>query len=356
MHSVENEHDEQCLPLIKLMSNKLDTNAIEIDKFVCPTCEPISACLNLVTCDKRSENENWFYPFSSMTNFGENIMITGGINTQTEMSTNECAIVKFVQDGRNFNFKKDIYTSEMNKSRHAHGTFYYDVEKTIFAIGGAQKIKENEIDYLESIENISILDDSANYDGSGDWQSCSFKLKRARCSFSQLRVGNKLIVFGGFSGIDKIENSLEIIDFEKKEVVLVEFENAYSAPIYPILLLHSKNEILVLGGFTKTGNQNTKSFLVNFDNGNSKINQIKGLQVTDKLHAIKAFNDTFIFGGNCFDKSIPINEARFKSLNSNLEGPVLGGFKDLKQSSIDSIKHLLDCFASGQFDFLVEKN
>lgn len=356
MQSVENEQNQKFVPVIKFMSNKYKENSIEIDKFICPKCEPVSASLNLIADDNTDFNhDSWFYLFSSVTRFGDNFMVSGGIKTDTGFTTNECSIVKFLQDGRNFFFKKDTYRIELNKGRHAHGSFYYEKEQTVYVIGGAQKIKEKEINYLDSIENFSILDSSIHFDGQGEWQMSEFKLKKARCSFAQVQIGSLLIIFGGFSDIGKIEDSLEIIDFENKTVTLVQLEKGYLTPVYPVLLPHSKTEIQVIGGFTKNGNQNQESHIVNFKKGSVSKSAVKGFPVSDKLHVVRAFDDVFIFGGSCFDTSKSKHSAKFLSLKNGNEKLISGGYKNMNQTSIDAIKNILDCFGSEQFDFTLDK-
>lgn len=355
LQTVENEQDEQCLPCLRFTDNKLDLNAIEIDSFICPTCEPYSACLTLVAQRGSEDEEQWFRPFSGVTRFGSNVMITGGVDIDQKQSVNECSVAKFLQDGRHYSYKRNVYTNVMNKGRHAHGMFYFEKEKTIFAIGGAQKIKETEIEYLDSIENFAVLDESLNFNGNGEWQTSTFKLKRARCSFGQVRAGNKLVIFGGFSGIDKVENSLEVIDFDEKKVTLVELEGEFKAPIYPVLLHTGQSEVTVIGGFSDHEARNTNCFVVDFETGRTRKSSPAGLPVSDRLHSIQAFGETFVFGGNCFDKLNTKSSGKFRSIAGGFQGVIAGGYKDLKHHSVESIKSLLDCFCSEsiQFNLLV---
>ena len=355
LQTVENEQDEQCLSILKFALNKLDVNSIEVDGFVCPECEPVSVNLCLITNQKDDKEQEQFYPFAAVAKFGQNLMVSGGINGQLEASSNECLVVKFPQDGRHYQFNRNTYTSEMNKSRHAHGSFYYEKEKTIYAIGGAQKIRPSEIEYLDSIENFSVLDDSVNFSGVGEWQTCLFKLKRARCSFSQLRVGDCLVVFGGFSGVGKLEQSLEIIDFKNKKVTLVELAKEMNVPIYPVLLQKSETEMFVVGGFSKNECVNVSSSVVNFQTGKFSVSDFKGIEVRDKLRCIRAFDDIFLFGGNFFEKETGKNAGKFKMVRNGFVGRISGGHKGLKQEAVSSISNLMDCFGGEQFDFTVQK-
>jgi hypothetical protein len=350
MFSVDNEQNEQCIPCIRFTSNKLDPQAIEVDTFVCPSCEPYSASLTLVNND-RPEDDEYFRPFSGVTRFGNNILVSGGVDLTDGISSNECAVVKFKQDGRNFYFVRNTYTSELSKSRHAHGTFYFEKEKTLYVFGGAQKIKESELAYLDSIECFSVLDSSVNFNGEGEWQSCAFKLKKPRCSFAQVRVGNKLVLFGGFSGINKVENSLEVIDFDTKTVTSVALASGFSAPIYPIIFESGKNQITVLGGFASEMAKNNDIFVVDYQTGSVQPQPPKGLPVSNRLHSLSAFGSTFVFGGNCFDRQNTSQSGKFKSLRDGVEGVIIGGYKGLKKESIESIKSLMDCFGSEAIEF-----
>lgn len=349
--STENEQDEQCLPSLRFASNTLDPNAIEIDPYVCPTCEPYSVCLNPISDAVKSDQEDWLSPFASVVKFGENVLVSGGIDVGSRQSINEGSIMRFRQDGRIFNFRRNVYTQELKKGRHAHGSAYLEKEKLIFVFGGAQKIKENEIEYLDSIECFDVKDSSANFNGEGEWQTSSTKLKRARCSFAQLRVDNKVVLFGGFSGVNQVENSIEVFDLEKKTVTLVEVQSGFVLPVYPVVVAAGKEEALLIGGFINGESKNQDCYRVNWRNGSVKKAQQTGLQVIDRMRSIDAFGETFIFGGNYFDAKNSKHTGKFKSISSGFEGVIMEGYKNLKQDSVESMKRLLDCFESESIEF-----
>ena len=362
--TVETTLDELCVPVIQFSFNKIDFNAIEIDKFVCPKCHPVSATLKLIKSENSAHNhhgghqfddeeeETWFHPFSNVTSFGENLMVTGGVNRITNKSSKSCWVIQFVQDGRNFEYIKNRYSQGMNKRRHAHQSFYDQEEKTLYVIGGAQKINEKEILYLDSIECLNIIDETINFNSNENWNVLSIKLKKPRCSFSQCLVNKKLVLFGGFSGIGKMEESIEFLDLHSKDTELIQLNKGYLFTIYPIILKQSNDEIIVYGGFPKGSPQNDDAYCINLKSGNWSKSNKKGLKSSNKLHHIRAFDQEIIFGGNSFDCGISSNSARMKLIDSELFAPISEGYKNLKASSVEAMKDHFDCFGSAEFNFV----
>ena len=351
MQTVEDNQDSLCLPSLRFMSNKISKDSIEIDKYLCPECEPVSVKLNLISSSDENSNTVWFPMFASVAKFGTNFLVSGGIDMETGSSVASSMVVKLDKAGF-------IPTFQMNnmgmlkKSRHAHGSFYHEKEKNLYVIGGAEKKgNSNTVDYLNSIECFDILDPSQHFDTHQEWNTTMFKLKRARCCFSQLQMEEKLIIFGGFSGVGKIEPTIEIIDFHKKTVLFLDMDKNYTVPIYPVLFKNDQDSILVVGGFQKEIGVNSTSHIVSLKYPKSTPVPNKGIQVSDKLRSINAFGTNIIFGGNNFEKTSDGKGAQFRSSNNDFFGVIDSGYKSLKSHSIDSIKQVLDCFNGGQFDF-----
>lgn len=372
--TIETETEELCAPVVRFVSNRIDPHSIEIDRFLCPTCHPISAILKPILNENtnglnrknsfsvQEEDGVWFNAFASATKFGDNLMVTGGLDpgadtdtdpdTQKNLSTDSCSVVKFIQDGRSFGFLHQPYPCKLNKRRHGHQSFYDNKEKTIYVIGGAQKTSPNKISFLDSIECLSVVDTTINFEENETWNHLEAKLKVKRSSFAICSIGRKLYLFGGFSGLNLREETIEVLDLETKTLQLLPLASGFKIPIYPVLIPQTDKEVLLLGGFTSEGNKNEESFKLNIETGKFSKHTFSGINTSDRMHQIFAFGESIIFGGNCFDSSSNQNSARLKSLTTGYEAPISGGFKNLKTSSKDSMKSLLDCFPSSQFQFV----
>jgi hypothetical protein len=295
----ETNINELCIPSIKFISNSIDKNVFEIDEHICPTCEPISINYELVLSgDSNDEDdETWLNPFSSISKMGQNFVVSGGCNLVTGLSEDSTVLIKFIQDGRNKFYKTTIMSGAMLQNlRHSHSSFYYEKEKTLYAFGGAQTKSKNQITYLDSFECLGVIDDSINYNGAGEWQTCEFKLKNPRCNASTIVFGTRLYIFGGFSGISKREEKIEYLDLAKKNIIEVNLIGEWNSPIRPVLSVQG-NGILVFGGFIRDESQNDKVCKVIKSSGKVEHLPSSGINVNGILNSVMVQNNFIIFGG-----------------------------------------------------------
>lgn len=95
------------IPAVKIIWNDYQNDCVEIDEFVCPVCQPISASFSVIP---PISSDNDFYekdvrvsnlPMHAATVIiGGNLFIIGGCLRRQAISSEACFLLKFLRDGR----------------------------------------------------------------------------------------------------------------------------------------------------------------------------------------------------------------------------------------------------------------
>lgn len=354
----DNTYNQIGLLGFKFISNRLIKGNIEIDKFVCPDCHPVTVKPYIIKNHSLDEEPPlWFNPNASVCKFGDNYMLSGGYSIEFGTSLDTTYLVKFERDGRFQYYTAELSPAIMNKKRHSHGSYYDKNQNTLYIFGGASITKKGEIEYLNSVEVMIIQDDSLNAvaDNLNEWQNTEIKLKKPRCNFSNININNKLYLFGGFEDINKICNSIEIIDFSNSSTSLVDIKKTNQIiPLNPVLD-YKDNNIIIYGG---TDGRKTLNTVNRFNIKNNELTSTGELSETmqGKLRSVKLDNELYIFGGSVFGKNENPNPYWFmyyKIKDSCIAEKTIVNSKIEDMGYEVYIEKLLDHFQGMEFDFKV---
>ena len=349
----ETNVNELCLPAIKFISNNLTPEIFEVDDSTCPICEPISINYELViNGDNQEDEEIWLPAFSSVGKLGQNFIVTGGCDLESGTSKATSYLINFIQDGSFHHYKASLMSMPLNKARNSHCSYYSEKEKTLYVFGGAQKTSKTQIGYLDSFECLPVLDDSINFNGDAEWQMCEFKLKKARCLASTVVFGNRLYIFGGFSGLSTKENSIEYLDLSDKKVVLVNLSQTWDIPVMPVLKVEDDG-ILVIGGFSGAQSQNNR--VTKFSPKQEKIDEQPASAIATHgiLNSINAFGHFIVFGG--IQSSLPMSsQIRLKSKSWKTGQEFTSTLNFGRLLNAESARLCMEFFDSAQIEFNID--
>ena len=342
----------------KFISNKIIKESIEIDKFVCPECHPMTVKPYII------KNQNiddelpfWFNPNASVCKFGDNYLLSGGYNIEFGTSLDSSYLVRFERDGRFKYYTAELNPAVMNKKRHSHGSYYDKSNNTLYVFGGASIVKKNEIEFLNSIEIMLVNADKLHVvaDNLNEWQSTGMKLKKPRCNFTTIELGNKLYLFGGFEDINKVCNSIEIVNFGNSSTLLVDLkQSSCPLPLNPVLDSKGK-DIIIYGGTDGRKQLNT---IIKFDTSSHELKKVGEMTATmaGKLRSLKVEGELYIFSGCIFGKLEKPNPQLFSYIKVSNSGVSEKTIVDTKIEDLEEEWHqekLLDHFNGMEFDFKV---
>lgn len=252
--------------------------------------------------------------FSSVVPLSEyQFLITGGCVNSPGGYIPASSFLGVAIQKHNYYFSFGPLTN-MSQSRFAHSSII--VDNYLYVIGGMQRnAKDNTYCWLSSCEKFNLKGLKMTLDivlETGDkselpthsWENVE-KLNNPRANLSVFEAEGKIYAFGGFSGANVLEQSIEKFDPVKNKWEVLNFKDKLQKINYNFLasslVLNIDHQIFILGG---TDGNKASDKVVRIDTKTMELENLKSLNKPRAgAHGFALIKTLYLFGGETPSKA-----------------------------------------------------